>query len=94
MRTLPHITAETLRPGASTVGRSPGADEADQKGKKMGELFKKEIREAGTKLQRKGYYVANMTGCHNDKFEIYNRACDVVMDYLTVNQLVQLSNLL
>lgn len=86
--------AETLRPGASTVGRSPGADEADQKGKSMNELFKNEIREAGTKLQEKGYYVANMTGCHNDKFEIYNRACDVVMDYLTVNQLVQLSNLL
>lgn len=25
--------AETLRPGASTAGWSPGADEADQKGK-------------------------------------------------------------
>lgn len=67
---------------------------ADQKGKIMNELFKNEIREAGTKLQEKGYYMANMTGCHNDKFEIYNRACDVVMDYLTVNQLIQLSNLL
>ena len=67
---------------------------ADQKVKSMNELFKNEIREAGTKLQEKGYYVANMTGCHNDKFEICNRACDVVMDYLTVNQLVQLSNLL
>ena len=67
---------------------------ADQKGKSMNELFKNEIREAGTKLQEKGYYVANTTGCHNDKFEIYNRACDVVMDYLTVSQLVQLSNLL
>lgn len=38
----------------------------------MNELFKNEIREAEEKLHAKGYYVANMTDCHNDKFEIYN----------------------
>lgn len=67
---------------------------ADQKGKKMGELFKNEIREAENKLKEKGYYVENMTGCHDDKFELYNSDCEIVMDYLTVSQLVQLSNLL
>ena len=60
----------------------------------MNELFKNEIREVEDKLQKKRYYVANMTGCHNDKFEVYNSACNVVMNYLTVSQLVQLSNLL
>lgn len=60
----------------------------------MNELFKNEIREAEDKLQKKGYYVANMTDCHNDKFEVYNSDCEVVMDYLTVAQLTQLANLL
>lgn len=60
----------------------------------MNELFKNEIREAEDKLYKKGYYVANMTDCHNDKFEIYNSDCEVVMDYLTVAQLTQLANLL
>lgn len=60
----------------------------------MNELFKNEIREAEDKLREKGYYVAkmtNMTDCH---FEVYNSDCEVVMDYLTVAQLTQLSNLL
>lgn len=67
---------------------------ADQKGKKMNELFKNEIREAENKLKEKGYYVANMIGCHNGKFELYNGDCEVVMDYLTVTQLQQLAELL
>lgn len=25
-----------------------------------------------------------MTDCHNDKFEVYNGDCEVVIDYLTV----------
>lgn len=60
----------------------------------MNELFKNEIKEAEEKLYKKGYYVANMTGCHNDKFEVYNRDCEVVIDYLTVTQLTQLADLL
>lgn len=60
----------------------------------MNELFKNEIKEAEEKLYKKGYYVANMTGCHNDKFEVYNGDCEVVMDYLTVTQLTQLAELL
>lgn len=60
----------------------------------MNELFKNEIKEAEEKLYKKGYYVANMTDCHNDKFEVYNRDCEVVMDYLTVAQLTQLADLL
>ena len=60
----------------------------------MNELFKNEIRVAEDKLQKKGYYVANMPDCHNDKFEVYNSNCDVVMDYLTVTQLTQLADLL
>lgn len=60
----------------------------------MNELFKNEIKEAEEKLYKKGYYVANMAGCHNDKFEVYNRDCEVVIDYLTVAQLQQLAELL
>lgn len=30
-----------------------------------------------------------MTDCHNDKFEVYNGDCEVVIDYLTVAQLTQ-----
>lgn len=60
----------------------------------MNELFKNEIREAEEKLYKKGYYVANMTDCHNDKFEVYNSDCEVVIDHLTVTQLQQLAELL
>ena len=60
----------------------------------MNEIFKNEIKEAEEKLYKKGYYVANMTDCHNDKFEVYNGDCEVVMDYLTVTQLTQLAELL
>ncbi len=60
----------------------------------MNELFKNEIKEAEEKLYKKGYYVANMTDCHNDKFEVYNGDCEVVIDYLTVAQLIQLADLL
>ncbi len=60
----------------------------------MNELFKNEIKESEEKLYKKGYYVANMTGCHNDKFEVCDSNCEVVMDYLTVSQLQQLAELL
>lgn len=61
---------------------------------KMNELLKNEIREAEYKLYKKGYYVSNMTDCHNDKFELYDGDSEVVMDYLTVSQLTQLAHLL
>ena len=35
-----------------------------------------------------------MADCHNDKFEVYNGDCEVVIDYLTVAQLIQLADLL
>ena len=35
-----------------------------------------------------------MTDCQNDKFEVYNGDCEVVIDYLTVAQLTQLADLL
>ena len=60
----------------------------------MNEIFKNEIKEAEEKLYKKGYYVSNMTDCHNDKFEVYNGDCEVVIDYLTVTQLQQLAELL
>lgn len=60
----------------------------------MNELFENEIKEAEEKLYKKGYYVANMRYCNNDEFEVYNNDSDVVMDHLTVAQLVQLSELL
>lgn len=60
----------------------------------MTELFKNEIKKAEEKLYKKGYYVANMTDCHNDKFEVYNGDCEVVIDYLTVARLTQLADLL
>lgn len=70
------------------------SDRDKKEDKTMNELFKNEIQEAENKLSRKGYYVANMTECNSDKFEVYNENCEVVMDYLTVSQLIQLANLL
>lgn len=60
----------------------------------MNELLKNKIKEAEEKLYKKGYYVANMAYCNNDKFELYNGDCEVVIDYLTVAQLQQLADLL
>lgn len=60
----------------------------------MNELFKNEIKEAEDKLYKKGYYVANMSYCNSDEFEVYNGDCKVVMDHLTVAQLQQLAELL
>lgn len=61
---------------------------------KMNELFKSEIRAAEEKLYTKGYYVANMSYCNSDEFEVSNGDCEIVMDHLTVSQLVQLAELL
>ena len=60
----------------------------------MSELFKEEYNEANEKLLKAGYYAVNMTGAYNDNYEIYNKEGQVVMDYLTLSQLIQLSNIL
>ncbi len=60
----------------------------------MNELFKEEIRKAEDKLQKKGYYVANMSEPYNDEFEVYDGDCKVVIDHLSVAQLEQLADML
>ena len=57
-------------------------------------MFKEEVRTAENKLYEKGYYVANMTVPNNNEYEVYNGDCQVVMDHLTISQLMQLSELL
>lgn len=57
-------------------------------------LFEKEIREAEDKLYKKGYYVSNMTAPNNDLYEIYDRDGNVAINYLSVAQLIQLSNMI
>lgn len=57
-------------------------------------LFEKEIKEAEEKLYKMGYYVANMLEPYNDEYEIYDKDSNVMIDHLSVAQLVQLSNML
>jgi hypothetical protein len=57
-------------------------------------LFEKEIREAEDKLYKKEYYVSNMTAPNNDLYEIYDRDGNVAINYLSVAQLIQLSNMI
>ena len=57
-------------------------------------LFEKEIKEAENRLYNKNYYIENMVEPNNDCYEVYNRDMEVVMDYLSVAQLIQLSNIL
>lgn len=57
-------------------------------------LFEKEIKEAEEKLYKKGYYVSNMIEPYNDQYEIYDRDGNVTIDYLSVSQLIQLSNMI
>ncbi len=60
----------------------------------MNELFKEEIIKSEDKLQKKGYYVANMPEPYNDEFEVYDRDCKVVIDHLSVAQLTQLAEMM
>lgn len=55
----------------------------------MKELFK----EAEEKLYRKGYYIDNMTDFENE-FEVSNADRKVLIDHLSLAQLVQLANIL
>lgn len=57
-------------------------------------LFENEIRAAGDKLHKKGYYVSNMTVPNNDQYEVYNGDGEVVIDHLSVAQLTQLANMI
>ena len=57
-------------------------------------LFEKEIREAEQKLYKAGYYVSNMSEPYNDEYEIYDKDSNVMIDHLSVAQLLQLSNMI
>lgn len=57
-------------------------------------LFNNEIKAAEDKLHEKGYYVSNMTAPNNDQYEIYDKDGNVTIDYLSVAQLIQLSNMI
>lgn len=57
-------------------------------------LFEKEIKEADEKLYKKGYYISNMTEPYNNLYEVYDQNSNVVIDYLSVAQLIQLSNII
>ena len=56
-------------------------------------LFEKEIKEAQEKLHKKGYYVCNMVEPNNDQYDICDRDGNIVIDHLSVSQLIQLSNM-
>ena len=57
-------------------------------------LFEKEIKEAEDKLYKRGYYVCNMVEPNNDQYEVCNGDGEIVIDYLSVAQLIQLSNMI
>lgn len=57
-------------------------------------LFEKEIKEVKDKLYKKGYYVCNMVEPNNDQYEVYDRDSNVMIDHLSISQLIQLSNMI
>lgn len=57
-------------------------------------LFEKEIKEAGDKLYKRGYYVCNMVEPNNDQYEVYNSDGEIMIDHLSIAQLIQLSNMI
>ena len=59
----------------------------------MNELFKKEYAEAEEKLHKKGYYVDNMIHDSNC-YEIAYRNGKILIDNLSLSQLIALSNML
>lgn len=56
-------------------------------------LFEKEYKEAAEKLYNKGYYVSNMV-YDNTLYELCDGDCKIVIDNLSLAQLIALSNLL
>ena len=57
-------------------------------------LFENEIKGAQEKLYEKGYYTCNMTEPYNDQYEVYNGDGKVMIDHLSVAQLIDLSNMI
>ena len=57
-------------------------------------LFENEIKEAGDKLYKKGYYVCNMVEPNNDQYEVSDENNNIMIDHLSVAQLIQLSNMI
>ncbi len=57
-------------------------------------LFEKEYWEAEEKLHSKGYYIDNMVEPYDDCYEVYNGAGKIMIDHLSLAQLVQLSNMI
>ena len=57
-------------------------------------LFENDIKEAQNKLYEKGYYSCNMTDPYNDQYEICDRDGNIVIDHLSVSQLIQLSKII
>lgn len=57
-------------------------------------LFEKEIKETQEKLYKKGYYTCNMTEPNNDQYEVSDENENVMIDHLSVAQLIQLSNMI
>lgn len=56
-------------------------------------LFENEIKEAQEKLHKKGFYVCNMVEPNNQQYEVCNGDGEIVIDYLSVAQLIQLANM-
>ena len=52
-------------------------------------LFEKEIREAENKLNKKGLVEPN-----NQQYEVYNGDGEVMIDHLSIAQLIDLSNMI
>ena len=57
-------------------------------------LFEKEIKGAQEKLYKKSYYVSNMSEPYNDCYEVSDENNNIMIDDLSVAQLIQLSNMI
>ncbi|WP_285947116.1 hypothetical protein [Thomasclavelia cocleata] len=57
-------------------------------------LFENEIKGAQEKLYEKGYYTCNMTEPYNDQYEVSDGNNNIMIDHLSVAQLIQLSNMI
>ena len=57
-------------------------------------LFENEIKGAQEKLYEKGYYTCNMSELYNDCYEVFDGNNNIMIDHLSVAQLIQLSNMI
>ena len=60
----------------------------------MDKLFKEEYDAANEKLYKKGYYISNMIEPYNDEYELVDGNGQIVIDHLSLAQLIALSELL